>query len=91
MKNQLTKQATWEALTSNAEPKALLLKVKEHECAFRDLYLMAQESVKFSHTTLNGLVEFKNKKSRLLFCGGRIQSFREEKTAEPILPHEAYC
>ena len=88
LKRQATKQAKWEAKSSNEEPRAL--DVEDRKYAFRDLCLAAQEDVTFPDTTLNRLVVFKDKESGLLVCGGRIQSFSEDKTAVPVLPYEAW-
>lgn len=72
----------------NITQKAVLT-VKEHEDALKDLFLAAQEVMAFSHTTLSRLAVYKDINSRLLDCGGRFQTFNEDKTAVPVLPFEA--
>lgn len=44
----------------------------------------------FHDTTLNRLAVNKEEETGLLVCGGRIQTFNEEKTAVPILPFESW-
>ena len=90
LKDKATKQSKVETLSLNTRPEMPALTVKEREDAFRDLCMMAQEEVTFPNTTLNRLVVFKDEDCGLLLCGGRIQSFSEEKAAVPILPNEAW-
>lgn len=71
-------------------PKQAVPTVKEHEDALKDLFLAAQEGTDFSDTTLSRLTVYKDVKSGLLVCGGRIQTFNEDKTAVPVLPFEAW-
>lgn len=90
MKSKASKQAKWEAKPSTEEPRTLVLDAKSRESAFRELCLAAQKDVTFPDTTTNRLVVFKDNESGLLVCGGRIQSFSEDKTAVPILPQDAW-
>ena len=80
------KQSKWEVTS----PKQAVLTVKEHEDALKDLFLAAQEGTAFSDTTLSRLAVYKDVNSGLLVCGGRIQTFNEDKTAVPVLPFEAW-
>lgn len=80
------KQSKWKVTS----PKHTVLTVKEHEDALKDLFLAAQEGTAFSDTTLSRLVVYKDVRSGLLVCGGRIQMFNEDKTAVPVLPFEAW-
>lgn len=65
------------------------MSTKELEDACDDLFLAAQNGVTFPDTTLNRLAVYKDIKSGLLVCGGRIQIVDEDKTAIPLLPFEA--
>ncbi|KAK7879276.1 hypothetical protein WMY93_033942 [Mugilogobius chulae] len=67
-----------------------VLNVGECEDALRDVFLMAQEGAVFSDTTLNRLVVFKDKDTGLQVCGGRIQTFNDDKKAVPILPYDSW-
>nr|XP_043874409.1 uncharacterized protein LOC122764147 isoform X1 [Solea senegalensis] len=80
------KLSKWEVTS----PKQAMLTVKEHEDALKDLFLAAQEGISFSDTTLSRLAVYKDVNSGLLVCGGRIQTFNEDKTAVPVLPFEAW-
>ena len=62
----------------------------EREDAFRDLCLAAQDGVYFESTTTDRLVVYRDQKSGLLVCGGRIQSFQEDGKAVPLLPFHAW-
>lgn len=48
--------------------------------ALRDVFHTAQEGVKCEDTTLNSYFVYKDKKTGLQECGGRIQSIDEDKT-----------
>ncbi|XP_036068500.1 uncharacterized protein LOC112152419 [Oryzias melastigma] len=72
------------------EIKRLTLTVEEHRDALRDIFHAAQEGVRFEDTTLNRLVVYKDKETQLYVCGGRIQSFDEDKTAVPLLPYNSW-
>lgn len=87
MKGSAVSKAKEEAKT---RAKQAVLSVGECEDALRDLFLAAQEGVTFHDTTLNRLAVYKENKSGLLLCGGRIQFFNKEETAVPILPYEAW-
>ena len=86
--------AKWEVVPPKEKAKTaakqLVLSAEECEDSFRDICLAAQEGVTFHATTLNRLVVYKEKKSGLLVCGGRIRIFNKEETAVPILPYEAW-
>ena len=75
----------WEAVPSSG-----VITVNEREDAFRDLCLAAQEGVHFPSTTTDRLVVYKDQSSGLLMCGGRIQTFREDRGAVPLLPFQAW-
>lgn len=64
--------------------------VNERDDVFRDLCLAAQEGIHFPNTTTDRLVVYKDQKSGLLMCGGRIQTFREDRGAVPLLPFQAW-
>lgn len=59
--------------------KLTMLTVREREDALRHLFLEAQEGESFPVTALNRLVVYKDEKSGLLVCGGRVQIFAEDK------------
>lgn len=84
----------WEAVLSKEEAKVkakeAVLSVEEYNVALRDFFLAAQEGATFNDTTLSRLAVYKEKKSRLLVCGGRIQFFNQDKVAVPILPYKAW-
>ena len=75
----------WEAVPSSG-----VITVNEREDVFRDLCLAAQEGVHFPNTTTDRLVVYKDGTSGLLMCGGRIQTFREDHGAVPLLPFQAW-
>nr|XP_043874461.1 uncharacterized protein LOC122764226 [Solea senegalensis] len=52
--------------------------------------LAAQEGVHFPNTTTDRLVVYKDQASGLLMCGGRIQTFKEDDRAVPLLPFQAW-
>ncbi|XP_049335750.1 uncharacterized protein LOC125802274 [Astyanax mexicanus] len=94
LKNQSGEKAKWEVTLQKKATKnltkELVLNVREREDAFRDLVLSAQENATFSVTTLNRLVVYREESSGLLLCGGRVQNFSEDRTAVPVLPHNAW-
>lgn len=75
----------WEAVPSSG-----VITVNEREDAFRDLCLAAQEGVHSPNTTTDRLVVYKDQTSGLLMYGGRIQTFREDCGAVPLLPFQAW-
>lgn len=71
----------WEAV-----PVASTITVAERKDAFRDLCLAAQEAATFPSTTTDRLVVYRDEASGLLLCGGRIQHFRKDGRALPLIP-----
>lgn len=67
-----------------------MLSAEERESAFLDLALAAQMGIDFHDTTLNRLVVIKDEDTGLLLCGGRIQSWNEDKTAVPLIPFRSW-
>lgn len=80
---QISDPAKWEAKYSR-------LSAEERATAFQDLVLAAQDGVEFHDTTLNRLVVFKDVKTGLLLCGGRVQSWNEDGTAVPLIPFQSW-
>ena len=78
-------RSEWEAI-----PLTGIVTVTEREDAFRDLCLAAQEGVTFPSTTTDRLVVYRDEASGLLLCGGRIQYFREDCSAVPLLPFDTW-
>lgn len=78
-------QEMWEAVPSSG-----ILTVRERRDVFRDLCLAAQEGVNFPGTTTDRLVVYRDQTSGLLVCGGRIQTFKEDRRAVPLLPFQAW-
>ncbi|XP_077480924.1 uncharacterized protein LOC144092035 [Stigmatopora argus] len=70
--------------------KQAVLTLSEYEDSKRDLFQAAQEGASFQDTTLNRLAVYKEAETELLVCGGRFQIFDNDKTAVPILPHDAW-
>jgi len=92
-KNSASDKPKWEgAFSTNwrSRAKQAVLTVGECRDALRDLFLAAQEGITFQDTTLNRLAVYKEKETGLLVCGGRFQTFDEDKTAVPILPYDAW-
>nr|XP_057945469.1 uncharacterized protein LOC131139671 [Doryrhamphus excisus] len=75
----------WEAIPSTG-----VISAKEREDALRDVFLAAQEGATFPDTTTNRLVVYKDADTGLLLCGGRVQIFKEDKSAVPLLPYGAW-
>ncbi|KAK7944841.1 hypothetical protein WMY93_000569 [Mugilogobius chulae] len=75
----------WEAVESSG-----VVTVFERRDAFRDLCLAAQEGVNFPSTTTDRLVVYRDQSSGLLVCGGRVQTFKEDQKAVPLLPFQAW-
>lgn len=75
----------WEAVQS-----AGVITVTEREDAFRDLCLSAQAEATFPSTTTNRLVVYRDGASGLMACGGRIQHFKEDCLAVPLIPFDAW-
>lgn len=94
MKCLVTNNAKREVIPSKEEAKSkarqAVVSVKECEDALRDCFLASQEGVTFPETPLSRLAVYKEEKSGLLMCGGRIQIFNKGKMAVPILPYEAW-
>lgn len=44
----------------------------------------------FPTTTIDRLVVYKEQESGMLVCGGRVQSFKEDKVGVPLLPYGAW-
>lgn len=78
-------RAKWEAIPSSG-----IVTATEREDAFRDLCLAAQEVANFPTTTTDRLVVFKDATSGLMLCGGRIQYFKEDRLAVPLLPFSSW-
>ncbi|KAK5862062.1 hypothetical protein PBY51_017494 [Eleginops maclovinus] len=75
----------WEAV-----PLVGIITAAEREDSFRDLCLAAQEGVTFPSTTTDRLVVYKDGASGLLLCGGRIQYFKEDCLAVPLVPFDTW-
>ncbi|RXN38928.1 gag-pol fusion poly [Labeo rohita] len=69
----------WEANSS-------ILSTEERAQAFRNLVLAAQNVSQFLDSTLDRLVVYRDENTGILLCGGRIQSWREDGTAVPLIP-----
>lgn len=82
---QTAGNSKWEAVSSSDR-----ISVQERKDALRDIFLAAQQRASFPSTTTNRLVVYKDQKTGLLVCGGRVQIFNEDKVAVPILPYEAW-
>ncbi|XP_068507336.1 uncharacterized protein [Syngnathus scovelli] len=75
----------WEAVSLGG-----VITVTERQDALRDLFLAAQGGVTFPTTTTDRLVVFKEEKTGLLVCGGRVQAFNEDRVSVPLLPYSAW-
>lgn len=64
--------------------------VAEREDAFRNLCLAAQVGATFPSTTTDRLVVYRDEASGLTVCGGRIQHFRQDGLAVPLIPFDAW-
>lgn len=71
----------WEAISSSGA-----IAIRERE----NVFLAAQVGVHFPNTTTDRLVVYKDQRSGLLMCGGRIQAFRDDHKAVPLLPFQAW-
>lgn len=80
---QASDPAKWEA-------RDYRLSAAERMTAFQNLVLAAQDGVQFHDTTLNRLVVFKDENTGLLLCGGRVQSWNEDRTAVPLIPFQSW-
>lgn len=78
-------RSKWEAVQS-----AGFITVAEREDAFRDLCLAAQEGVSFPTSTIDRLVVYKDGATGLMMCGGRVQYFKEDCTAVPLIPFDSW-
>lgn len=58
--------------------------------AFRDLCLAAHGGATFPSTTTDRLVVYRDEASGLLVCGGRVQHFKEDGLAVPLIPFDAW-
>ncbi|CAI5659844.1 unnamed protein product, partial [Oreochromis niloticus] len=85
MRSKTRDQEKWEVVPSSG-----VLTVNERRDAFRDLCLAAQEGVNFPSTTTDRLVVYRDQTSGLLVCGGRIQTFKEDRKAVPLVPFQAW-
>lgn len=85
LRNKAPRALKWEAVPSSG-----VVTVRERENAFRDLCLAAQEGETFQSTTMDRLVVFRDGASGLLLCGGRIQYFKEDHAAVPLLPFRSW-
>ena len=72
------------------EANQLILSTQERAQAFQDLVLAAQDGSQFLDSTLNCLVVYKDENTGILLCGGRIQSWREDGTAVPLIPFHSW-
>lgn len=77
-------QEKWEAVPSSG-----VITVQERDDVFRDLCLGAQDDIDFPSTTTDRLVVYKDQNG-LLVCGGRVQSYNEDRRAVPLLPFHAW-
>lgn len=75
--------AKWEANCS-------ILSIEERAQAFRDLVLASQNGSQFLDSMLNRLVVHKDESTGILLCGGRIQSWKEDGTAVPLIPFRSW-
>lgn len=82
---KMEEKGKWEAIPSSG-----VITVSERENAFLNLCLAAQEGIHFPNTTTDRLVVYKDQASGLLMCGGRIQTFKEDHKAVPLLPFQAW-
>lgn len=87
-KDKIPGQAKWEAKTAAGRKPVLTL--EDRKSAFQDLVLAAQDGEAFKLTTLNRLVVTKDRETGLLLCGGRVQSWRKDGKAVPLLPPKAW-
>ncbi|TKS65757.1 hypothetical protein D9C73_028022 [Collichthys lucidus] len=78
-------KSKWEAVSACG-----IITVVERQDAFRDLCLAAQAQVTFPSTTTDRLVVYRDMTSGLLVCGGRIQYFKKDGKAVPLLPFDAW-
>ena len=84
-KNKALSNPKWEAISLTG-----VITVRERENALRDIFCAAQMGTTFPSTTTDRLVAYKDQDSGLMVCGGRVQSFEEDKLAVPILPADAW-
>ena len=56
----------------------------------RDLFLAAQEGANFPSTTTDRLVVYNEQDSGLVVCGGRVQGFKGDSAAIPLLPCDSW-
>ena len=78
-------ESKWEAVSFSGT-----VTVSERRDAFRDLCLAAQTQVTFPSTTTDRLVVYREVTSGLLVCGGRVQHFKKDGRAVPLLPFNAW-
>ena len=78
-------ESKWEAVSFSGT-----VTVSERRDAFRDLCLAAQTQVTFPGTTTDRLVVYREVTSGLLVCGGRVQHFKKDGRAVPLLPFNAW-
>lgn len=85
LRGRTEERPKWEAI-----PAAGTITAAEREDAFLDLCLAAQGGATFSNTTTDRLVVYRDKATGLLLCGGRIQHFKEDGLAVPLLPFDTW-
>ncbi|XP_060757415.1 methyltransferase-like protein 23 isoform X1 [Neoarius graeffei] len=78
-------EAKWGAI-----PSSSVITVSKRKNVFLELCLAAQEGVNFPNTTTDRLVVYKDQVTGILMCGGRIQAFKEDHNAVPLLPYQAW-
>ena len=78
-------KSKWEAVSLSG-----IITVSERQDAFRDLCLAAQTPATFPSTTTDRLVVYRDVTSGLLVCGGRVQYFKKDGKAVPLLPFDAW-
>ncbi|XP_060777189.1 uncharacterized protein LOC132886503 [Neoarius graeffei] len=83
--NRTLNRPKWEEVPLNG-----IITAKERKDALMDLLLAAQEGAKFPGTTTDRLVVFKEQGTGLLVCRGRVQSFKEDHAAVPLLPGDSW-
>lgn len=66
------------------------LSAEERAVAFKFLALEAQDGIKFQDTTLDRLVVQRDDVTGLFICGGRVQSWDEDKIAVPLIPYQSW-
>ena len=78
-------RSKWEAV-----PLTGVISVRERKDVLRDLFLAAQEGANFPSTTTDRLVVYNEQDSGLVVCGGRVQGFKGDSAAIPLLPCDSW-